>query len=152
MKVLRKILATGKSESFKLKDRNGNETTNRQRILEITKNFYKELYKGRQNKNNLDSPVILKNKLINKGSEDLSDITMVEVRNAFKKIKNNKAGKVRLKPSSWEARRVSLFNLYLHDNKTSERWNNTMIIHIHNKGDITNLLYNMFLEFFVLLP
>lgn len=60
MKVLRKILATGKSESFKLKDRNGNETTNRQRILEITKNFYKELYKGRQNKNNLDSPVILK--------------------------------------------------------------------------------------------
>lgn len=78
MKVLRKNLATGKSESFKLKDRNGNETTNRQRILEITKNFYKELYKGRQNKNNLDSLVILKNKLINKGSEDLSDITMVE--------------------------------------------------------------------------
>lgn len=152
MKVLRKNLATGKSESFKLKDRNGNETTNRQRILEITKNFYKELYKGRQNKNNLDSPVILKNKLINKGSEDLSDITMVKVRNAFKKIKNNKAGKVSLKPSSCEARRVSLFNLCLHDNKTSERWNNTMIIHIHNKGDITNLLYNMFLELFVLLP
>ncbi|KAF2880555.1 hypothetical protein ILUMI_25616 [Ignelater luminosus] len=44
MKLMRRKLTEGKHELFKLKDTNGNETTDRRRLLEITKQFYEELY------------------------------------------------------------------------------------------------------------
>lgn len=44
MKVIKRRMAEGRSNIFNLKDSHENETTNRQRILAITEQFYRELY------------------------------------------------------------------------------------------------------------
>jgi predicted transcriptional regulator len=52
MKILKRNMFIEKREIFKFRDKNGNVTSNRQQILEIVEDFYKELYKSRQDKNN----------------------------------------------------------------------------------------------------
>jgi len=62
---IRKDIFIEKYEIFKLKDKNCNVTFNRQQILEAVEDFYKELYRNRQSKNNNpDSVTIIKNKLM----------------------------------------------------------------------------------------
>jgi hypothetical protein len=51
----------------------------------------------------------MKNKFINDDSEKLSDITMKEIKNALKEMKNNKSLKIIMK-SLFGEKRISLFN------------------------------------------
>jgi len=79
MKILRRRISIGKREILKLQDRNGKITSsNKQNIPEIVKDYYKELYKNKQDKNNnSDSLTIIKNKLIN---EYLPEIIANEIK------------------------------------------------------------------------
>lgn len=52
MKILGKSLFNDKEEIVKLKDKVGNITTNRQRIVEITKTSYEELFTSKLAKGN----------------------------------------------------------------------------------------------------
>jgi hypothetical protein len=73
-------MSIGKHKIFKFKD----ITANKQQILETMGDFYKELYRNRQNKNNLDSSILIKSKLINEDLEDLLDI-IIKIKNALKR-------------------------------------------------------------------
>ncbi|KAJ6637420.1 hypothetical protein Bhyg_10150 [Pseudolycoriella hygida] len=90
MKVLRKKMRDSKTQIFKLKDKDGVMQTDRQKILNVVKEFYEQLYKSVKQKpsgnSNCHGPVIM-----NVGSEDIPEITVEEARAALIEMKNNKA-------------------------------------------------------------
>lgn len=63
-------LTEGTIQIFKLKDNNGNETTNRRRVLEITQQFYEELYTSQIERIENELSLIIYNKVLSQGSED----------------------------------------------------------------------------------
>lgn len=152
MKVMRRKLAEGKVEIFKLKDGTGEETTDRKRLLTIVENFYKELYKSpTTNTNNSTTQARQtggKNpRIINVGSEDMPHITTEEVRNSLKEMKGGKSpGEDQIVIEAVKSggeqiiiKITALLNLCLEKGMVPERWNNAVTILIHKKGDITNL-------------
>ena len=146
MKVLRRKLSHGKREIFKLKDNQGVATTNREKLLRITENFYTELYTS-NHLQTCNSNRRLCKEIINQGSEDIPEITLEEIRNSLSEMKNNKApgedgvvieavqigGETLLK---WIR---DLFNFCLENGIIPSQWNNAIMILLHKKGDITEL-------------
>lgn len=68
-------------------ENNGGETTNRRTMLEITKQFYEELYTSPLEQTEDDTSQATNHKVLNKGFEDLPIITIGEVRNTFDTVK-----------------------------------------------------------------
>ncbi|XP_072401100.1 uncharacterized protein [Diabrotica undecimpunctata] len=88
IKVMRQKMATSRKEIFQLRNKEGEVTTDRQKILEIVEEFYTILYTNQTNNNvNEDG----RQKVQNQGSEDIPEITQDEIQYALKKMKNNKA-------------------------------------------------------------
>lgn len=73
MKVLRKRLSDGNKQISKIVNRNGQFTTNKQGILNIVRDVYKELYRNNRTLNNIKIP----------------DITLDKIQNSLKNMKNN---------------------------------------------------------------
>jgi len=146
MKVLRRKLSNGKREIFKLKDDQGVATTNREKLLRITENFYTELYTSNHQQTNNSKQHLCK-ELINQGSEDIPEITLEEIRNSLKEMKNNKAPgedgvvieAVKLGGETLLKWIKNLFNLCLENGIIPSQWNNAITILLHKKGDITEL-------------
>ena len=88
MKVLRRKLKGGKREIIKLRNKEGQLTSNREEIIHITETFYETLYKSQQIPNSIDKTPP---KVVNQGSEDIPDISKDEIYFALKKMKNNRA-------------------------------------------------------------
>lgn len=90
MKVLRAKLKNAKKLIFKLKDKQGVIQTDRNKILDIAKGFYEDLFRSKRPKSHAERsqprPVIM-----NVGSEEMPEITEEEVKAALKEMKNKKA-------------------------------------------------------------
>ncbi|XP_044759008.1 craniofacial development protein 2-like [Coccinella septempunctata] len=93
MKVLRRKLRNGKGEMNKLRNKQGNITTNRNEILKTVEEFYQILYESRQEVDEEYEADFLTSKkgVVNQGSEEIPDITMGEIELALKKAKNNRS-------------------------------------------------------------
>lgn len=143
LKIFRKETDIGKQAIHKLQNKKGDVTSNRKEILNITENFYQQLY------NNPDKwtvpagiPV-----LINQGSEEIPEITSSEISAAMKEMKNNKSADEdgiaieTIKEGGTTILKVlrTLFNKCLEEGKTPSKWDNASIILLYKKGDITNL-------------
>lgn len=146
MKVLRTTLANAKKRIFKLKDENGTVHTDQEKILEITRKFYEDLFTSVREKppSEMTHP---KPAIMNVGSEELPEITVEEVQSSLKEMKNNKAPGEDDIPT--EAIKVggctllelitALFNRCLEEEKIPRAWENAIITLLHKKGDITKL-------------
>lgn len=84
-KILRKKLSNGKKEIFRLKDKNGMVSTDRQTLLKITEEFYRTLYKSQQRDGRRTK--IRCKKLINQNSEELLDINVSETKQTLTEMK-----------------------------------------------------------------
>lgn len=71
MKVLRKKLTNGEKEIIKLRNKEGQPTSNREKIVLIVEEFYETLHK---NQLTLDPTEPTTPKVTNQGSEDIPDI------------------------------------------------------------------------------
>lgn len=146
-KVLRKQLSTGKSEIIQLKSKQGKITSNREEMINLVEEFYRELYTSRQ-KEKLNPNILTRGQgIINQGSEEIPDITIEEIRGALSKMKNNKApGEDEV---TVEAIKVggplllqkirTLFNLCLQNSTVPQKWQEASTILLHKKGDKTDL-------------
>lgn len=91
MRVLRSKLTNARKQIFKLRDKTGTIQSDQNKILDIAKQFYEDLYKsvrpkettGRTHQNH---PVIM-----NVGSEEMPEITVDETTAAVNEMKNNKS-------------------------------------------------------------
>lgn len=83
---------------------------------------------------------------MNVGSEDIPDITKDEIYNAIKKMKNKAPGEDGIATEAIKAGGPTLidtleriYNLCLRNQDIPTRWNNSIMILLHKKGDETNL-------------
>src|ERR1700744_719356 len=87
MKVLRAKLKNSKKLIFKLKDTTDAVQTDRNKILDIAREFYEDLFRSKRPKPPVERseprPVIM-----NVGSEELPDVTEEEVKAALNEMKN----------------------------------------------------------------
>lgn len=141
LKVLRRNSKVGRHNICKLENKAGQVTTNKDEIVKIVEDFYEELYR-KPDEEEVPIPRIL-----NRGSEDVPDITYCEVRRAVSEMKNNKSpgedeivieavkegGHIVIKAL------CKLFNECLHQGVTPSKWNNAIIVIMHKKGNIGNL-------------
>jgi len=146
MKVLRAKLSTFHKKIFRLKDKDGVLQTDQNKLLEITREFYKDLYASIRSKPSTGGtatrPVIM-----NVGSEEMPDITMDEVQTALDEMKNGKApgeDDIPIEAIKEGGRALlemitALFNKCLEQTKVPEMWENAIITLLHKKGDITKL-------------
>ena len=117
--------------------------------MNIAKEFYEDLFKPIQPKptstteeNHQDRP-----KIINVGSEELPDVTVVEVKAAVTEMKNKKSPgengvpieAIKFGGNTLLRAITTLFNNCLELGKIPEAWENAVIILLHKKGDITKL-------------
>lgn len=151
MKVLRRNMENGRKEITKIKDEEGNITSNRKEILRTVENFYNALYRSRE-ENNLDlkaEPELItcEKGIINQGSETLPDITTDEINLALQKTKNQKssgedgvvADAIKIGGEILLNKILDLFNLCLFNNTIPDKWYSAIVILIHKKGDATDL-------------
>ncbi|CAG9828320.1 unnamed protein product, partial [Diabrotica balteata] len=144
MKIMRRKLTNGNKQIVKLKDRNGNITSNREHLLQIVESFYETLY---SNQSTLYIVEYQQRKVQNQGSEDIPEISLDEIYKALKKMKNNKAPgedgvvteAIKLGGSVLIAKIQKLFNLCLWNQNIPTKWNNSITVLLHKKGDIADL-------------
>ncbi|KAH1019493.1 hypothetical protein HUJ04_009303 [Dendroctonus ponderosae] len=90
LKVLRRNVSKGKFEINRIKNSQGQVSSNREEILRIVEEFYKQLYKS-QHKHEPDQLSITEIKGMNQASEDLPDITKEKIHYAILNVKNGRA-------------------------------------------------------------
>ena len=88
-KVFQKQISWRKEEIHKLKNPNGKILTNKDDIINAIKDFYQELYNSQVREIELIDDK--RAKLSRHITEDLPEITVLEIQNAIKTMKNNKA-------------------------------------------------------------
>ncbi|XP_030751605.1 uncharacterized protein LOC115879096 [Sitophilus oryzae] len=94
-----------------------------------------------------DSRKYLQGKVQNQGSEDVPEISVSEIYNALKKMKNNKAPgdggvvteAIKMGETVLMTNIQRLFNLCLENQNIPTKWNNSIIILLDKKGDIADL-------------
>lgn len=151
MKVLRRNLQSGKKEMIKVKDQQGQVTTNREEILRIVEDFYRILLKSQKEASDISGmePEMATSmkKIVNQGSEVLPEITIEEIRLALRKAKNNKApgedglvaDAIKIGGTTLLQKIKTLFNMCLSDHTIPDKWYNATVILLHKKGDMAEL-------------
>jgi len=146
MKVLGRKMTDSRKEIFKLCDKTGVVSSNRSEILDIAREFYRDLYTSVAPPP-LGSDEQHRPKIRNIGSELLPTINIEEIKTALQKMKNGKApgedgiliesikegGDTLLQAIS------ALFSKCLEESKIPDSWNNAVVVLLHKKGDITRL-------------
>lgn len=79
-----------KNEITKLKNSEGNITSNRSELLQIVEEFYRELYKGRADIHSDPKEITQKYGVQNQGSEEIPEIDGEEIQKALTQMKNNR--------------------------------------------------------------
>jgi hypothetical protein len=138
MKVLRSKLMNVKKEIFKLRDKTGTIQFDRNKILDIAKEYYEDLFSSkRPNPNTATGRPVVRNV----GSEDLPDIIAEEVKAAVNEMKNKKSPgedgvpieAIKLGGDSLLSAITALFNQCLQWEKIPEAWENAEITLLHKK-------------------
>lgn len=142
MRVLKSKLSNGKQDIVKLKDLHGNILTNKTDIVAEVQRFYASLYTS-----SIPNPTRTSKTITNVGSEELPEITTVEITHALKQMKNRKApGEDQITSEMLkaggrtllEALRI-LTNKCMFEGKIPKKWKNAEVIILHKKGDTTNI-------------
>lgn len=147
MRVLRSKITNTRKQIFKLRDKTGTVQSDQNKIFDIAKEFYEDLYTSVRPKQTAEGTSQPRPVIMNVGSEELPEITVEETRAAVDEMKNNKSpgedgvrieaikegGDTLLKAIT------ALFNKCLELEKIPKAWENAMIILLHKKGDITKL-------------
>ena len=125
-------------------EEDGTVTTDRERIVERSREFYEKLYSSTRSRSELDTPPPPDNDTEPACQlEGCPDIEAWEVKLAVKQTKKDKAPgpdnvTVDLIETAGELvyeRLATLFNECLHQSKNPEKWDEAIIILLHKKGD-----------------
>lgn len=101
MKVLRTKMSNVNKQIFKLRDKTGVVHTDQNKILDIARGFYEDLFRSTR-PNTSQTTTQARPVITNVGSEELPDITIDEVLASLTEMNSNKASakmEFRLKPS-----------------------------------------------------
>ena len=122
----------------------GTVTTNRERIVERSREFYEKLYSSTRSRSELDTlPPPDNDTEPARRLEGFPDVEAWEVKLAVKQSKKGKAPgpdnvTIDLIETAGELvyeRLATLFSECLHQSKIPEKWDEAMIILLHKKGD-----------------
>ena len=140
LKAVKKRLGIGKNQMYALKDKRGNVITNRDEIVTVAEEFYRDLYSSRDIQDNTEP---------RSSSEqiDIPPVTTEEVKKALNEMQRGKAPgedqiTADLLKDGGQIVLEKLANLYTQCLMTAsvpESWKNANIILIHKKGDMKDL-------------
>ncbi|XP_072400307.1 uncharacterized protein [Diabrotica undecimpunctata] len=86
LKVLRHNMSTGKKNIHKLRNKQDDIVTDKEEIVKTVEDFYRQLYETSKSDKRRPLP-----KIENQGSELMPNITVDEIKNALRVMKNNKS-------------------------------------------------------------
>lgn len=144
VKCLRQNL--GRSIIISLKDKDGTEVREKNKILKVTQTFYQELYSS-----NKDPDIItkenLRRKITNVNSEILPNIESYEIEEAISQLKNNRSPGPDgiLAEMLKEGKEIilealkHLFNQCLFKGEIPDDWNESVTVLLYKKGDRADL-------------
>ena len=140
LKAVKRRLGMGKNQMYALKDKQGNVITNRDKIVAVAEEFYRDLYSSRDIQGNTE-----------RGSSseelDIPPVTTEEVKKALNAMQGGKSpGEDQITADLLKDGGLivleKLANLYTQCLMTAsvpESWKNANIILIHKKGDMKDL-------------
>ncbi|MCJ3464047.1 reverse transcriptase family protein, partial [Klebsiella pneumoniae] len=139
LKAAKRRLGIGKNQMYALRDRQGNVITNRDEIVIIAEEFYRDLYSSRDNQNSERGS--------NLEEADIPPVLTEEVMKALKEMQAGKApGEDQITAELLKdggqiilEKLASLYTQCLMTASIPESWKNANIILIHKKGDTKDL-------------
>lgn len=149
MKVLRSKLATGKTQIIKMKNQQGTIVSDKGEILKIIEDFYTNLYTSTAPEPEAESK-ISKNghiNILNVGSEDIPEITIEEIKETLKQMKNRKcpgedqitSEMLKMGGKAVEKAIHILLNKCLQEGKIPTDWYNSEVVLLFKKGDTADI-------------
>ncbi|PZC75698.1 hypothetical protein B5X24_HaOG205730 [Helicoverpa armigera] len=140
-------VAEGRKHIFKLINKDNEVVTDREELLQITEDFFKELYTSKSTPTNNLHASTSRLPVQNVGSEEIPDVVVDEIEFAIHQLKTRRApGEDGILPEMlktntcmlWDAL-ASLFTKCILETQIPNSWHNAIITLIHKKGDIKKL-------------
>ena len=139
IKMARRKLGQGRKQMFALRNKDGELTSNREEVIKVAEEFYKNLYSSKEEKD--------RNGEETEEIDPVPEVKSWEVEHAAKAMSRGKAGGEDgltidlIKDAGqlvWE-KLARLFTRCLESQTVPVAWKNAMVVLLHKKGDIKDL-------------